>query len=219
MNRLRALVSQLTGGRGGGEAADADPSPPPALAAEVSTGNGAMTPQDLCLGGIWFGPFTEDEPDLASSPSADATIAAALEAGVRDYDTAPMYASGRCEQRLGHALRTADVPLSEIRIYTKSGRLLRDPSTNEPYLYEGPVPAPVTDNAYHEVDYSADGAAASLSDSLGRLGLESCHTLRVHGGWALLLPTEMYLAGRLAGFLSLSVCLLTADLCVDNLVA
>ena len=170
MNRLRALVSQLTG-RGGDDASVALP----------TAGPGAMAPSDLCLGGIWFGPFTADEPDLASSAQADATIAAALAAGVRDFDTAPMYASGRCEQRLGHALRAAGVPLSEIRVYTKSGRLLRNPSTGEPYLYEGPVPAPVSDSAFHEVDYSAEGASMSLRDSLERLGLESCHTLRVHG--------------------------------------
>lgn len=172
MNRLRALLSQLTG-HGGDETTDGIPA--------VSTGSGAMVPGDLCLGGIWFGPFTEDEPDLGSSPQADATIAAALAAGVRDFDTAPMYASGRCEQRLGHALRAADVPLSEVRVYTKSGRLLRDPSTGEPYLYEGATPAPIADSAYHQVDYSADGAAVSLQESLERLGLESCHTLRVHG--------------------------------------
>eukprot|EP01043_Picozoa_sp_COSAG02_P066482 COSAG02_NODE_10364_length_1958_cov_2.222700_4_plen_184_part_00 len=167
MNRLRALLSQLTGHGGDGAA--------------VPTGSGAMVPGDLCLGGIWFGPFTEDEPNLASSPEADATIATALGAGVRDFDTAPMYASGRCEQRLGHALRAADVPLSEIRVYTKSGRLLRDPSTGEPYIYEGAVPAPIADSDYHQVDYSADGATVSLQESLERLGLESCHTLRVHG--------------------------------------
>lgn len=173
IDRLRALVLQLTG-RGATDATAAAPT--------VSTGPGAMVPGDLCLGGIWFGPFTEDEPDLAASPQADATIAAALAAGVRDFDTAPMYASGRCEQRLGHALRTAGVPLSEVRVYTKSGRLLRDPATpGEPYLYEGPVPAPIADSKYHQVDYSADGAIVSLRESLDRLGLESCHTLRVHG--------------------------------------
>eukprot|EP01043_Picozoa_sp_COSAG02_P103054 COSAG02_NODE_39072_length_421_cov_1.018634_1_plen_61_part_00 len=31
--------------------------------------------------------LTENEPDLASSPEANATIAAAVAAGVRDFDT------------------------------------------------------------------------------------------------------------------------------------
>ena len=35
-----------------------------------------------------------------------------------------MYASGRCEERMGHALNSSSCPvdLSEIRVTTKSGR-------------------------------------------------------------------------------------------------
>ena len=46
-----------------------------------------MEPTDIMMGGIWFGPFSDSEPDMSSSQNADATIHAALEAGVRDYDS------------------------------------------------------------------------------------------------------------------------------------
>jgi hypothetical protein len=44
--------------------------------AGLAAGSGAMQPADIMMGGIWFGPFTRDEPDMASSPNADATIRA-----------------------------------------------------------------------------------------------------------------------------------------------
>ena len=66
---------------------------------------------------------------------------------MRDYDTAPMYATGRCEQRLGHALQQHADLLPDCRVYTKSGRLLRDLG-GEPAL-ETRVPSPITDNLYH----------------------------------------------------------------------
>ena len=56
----------------------------------LSGGAGAMQPTDIQMGGIWFGPFSEEESDMGSSPNADATIHAALALGVRDFDTAPM---------------------------------------------------------------------------------------------------------------------------------
>ena len=90
-----------------------------------------------------------------------------------------MYASGRCEERMGHALNSAacPVPLDEIRVTTKSGRLIRD---GEGYFHENRVPAPVTDPTKHLVDYSGAGAGASMEESLERLGIEGLHTLRVH---------------------------------------
>ena len=90
-----------------------------------------------------------------------------------------MYASGRCEERMGHALNSAacPVPLDEIRVTTKSGRLIRD---GEVYFHENRVPAPVTDPTKHLVDYSGAGAGASMEESLERLRIEGLHTLRVH---------------------------------------
>ncbi len=58
-----------------------------ASATALRGGSGAMEPTDIMMGGIWFGPFSDSEPDMSSSPNADATIHAALEAGVRDYDS------------------------------------------------------------------------------------------------------------------------------------
>ena len=80
---------------------------------------------------------------------------------------------------MGHALNSAACPvrLDEIRVTTKSGRLIRD---GEDYFHENRVPAPVTDPTKHLVDYSGAGAGASMEESLERLGIEGLHTLRVH---------------------------------------
>lgn len=51
-----------------------------------------------------------------------ATVAAAWDAGVRYYDTAPHYGLGLSERRLGTAL--AHRPRAEFTVSTKVGRLL-----------------------------------------------------------------------------------------------
>jgi hypothetical protein len=62
------------------------------------------------------------------------------------------------------------VPRDEVRVTTKSGRLLRDdPGLPMPTrFHETRVPAPVTDPSRHLVDYTAQGAARSYDESLGR---------------------------------------------------
>ena len=154
-------------------------------------GSGKMEPTDIQMGGIWFGPFSGQEPDMSCSPTADATIHAALALGIRDFDTAPMYGSGRCEERMGHALNSVEcpVPLSEIRVTTKSGRLMREGGSEDGgYFWEQRVPAPVVDPSKHLVDYTFAGARLSLQESLVRLGngaadgsaFVGLHSLRVH---------------------------------------
>ena len=87
--RLHRLLHQLSA-----SAPAAAASAPAAAGSEsgllLSGGAGAMQPTDIQMGGIWFGPFSEEESDMGSSPNADATIHAALALGVRDFDTAPM---------------------------------------------------------------------------------------------------------------------------------
>jgi D-threo-aldose 1-dehydrogenase len=101
------------------------------------------------------------------------------------------YASGRCEERMGHALHSPDcpVPLGEIRVTTKSGRRMREGGSEDgAYFWETRVPAPVTDPSKHLVDYTAEGARLSFEESMGRLGngsadgsaFEGAYALRVH---------------------------------------
>ena len=91
--------------------------------------------------------------------TAQATIDAAWSAGVRHFDTAPLYGSGVAESRLGGAL--AGRPRDEYTISTKVGRLLV-PGAPDPSFAGAPRLAPV-------FDFSPDAVRRSLSESLERL--------------------------------------------------
>lgn len=105
--------------------------------------------------------------------AARATIAAALEGGVRFFDTAPWYGLGRGERRTGDALRT--VPES-ITLSTKVGRLLDpQPGAAEPWP-EWPERLPFIPR--HEYGYEA--VHRSFEDSLQRLGLARVDVLFLH---------------------------------------
>ncbi len=112
-----------------------------------------------------------------SDQDAHELFAAAWEAGVRHFDTAPHYGLGLAEERLGAFLQTK--PREEFLLSTKVGRLL---VPNEEFAGESDpfeqfaVPA----TRRRVVDYSADGIRASLEGSLTRLGLDRVDTLYVH---------------------------------------
>ena len=57
-----------------------------------------------------------------SEAQAHATLAAAWDAGIRAFDTAPHYGVGLSERRLGSFL--AGYPRDEFTVSTKVGRLL-----------------------------------------------------------------------------------------------
>jgi aryl-alcohol dehydrogenase-like predicted oxidoreductase len=92
-----------------------------------------MAAADVIFGGIHIGP-----PDAARSggawgctgtqAEADAVVRAAVAAGITDFDTAPMYASGSAEARLGAALAALGPDASGVRVTTKTGRLVRCPA-------------------------------------------------------------------------------------------
>ena len=56
---------------------------------------------------------------------AVACLAAAWDAGIRHYDTAPHYGAGLAEHRMGNALRSR--PRDAYTLSTKVGRLLHAP--------------------------------------------------------------------------------------------
>jgi D-threo-aldose 1-dehydrogenase len=101
---------------------------------------------------------------------ARATIDRAWEAGVRFFDTAPLYGSGLSERRLGAALRGR--PRDEYVLSTKVGRLLA-PGEPSP-LFPGAPPAAAV------FDFSADGVRRSLAESLERLGLDRVDIVLIH---------------------------------------
>jgi D-threo-aldose 1-dehydrogenase len=104
--------------------------------------------------------------------AAEGAIAAALSAGIRYFDTAPLYGYGLSEQRLGQAL--SQLPQESVRISTKVGRLIvADPAhtPTEGYLVDG----------YRAVfDYSRDAVLRSFDESLERLRRDRVDVLLLH---------------------------------------
>lgn len=107
----------------------------------------------------------------SSDADARATVDAAWDAGIRWFDTAPLYGHGLSERRLGEALRGR--PRGEYVLASKVGRLLRpgvDPGT---IFADVPPLRP-------EFDFSHDGALRSIGESLARLGLDRLDVVHVH---------------------------------------
>jgi D-threo-aldose 1-dehydrogenase len=107
-------------------------------------------------------------------PAAIRAVTAAYEAGLRYFDTAPLYGRGRSEHRIGAALRSR--PRDSFRVSTKVGRLLR-PTTGRPKDDAAYIDVPAFEVEY---DYSEDGALRSLEASLERLGMDRVDTLFIH---------------------------------------
>ena len=102
-----------------------------------------------------------------------AVVERAWAAGLRFFDTAPLYGSGLSEQRLGRALGRR--PRDQYVLATKVGRLLRAHAPPEPgQAFKGTPPVnPV-------FDFSATGAERSLAESLERLGLQRVDVVHIH---------------------------------------
>jgi len=100
-------------------------------------------------------------------------IERAWEAGIRHFDTAPLYGHGLAEMRLGKALR--DKPRDEFVLASKVGRLLRADAPPEPgQSFRGTPPVnPV-------FDFSYEGVMRSVDESLERLQLERIDILHIH---------------------------------------
>ncbi|HTO71327.1 MAG TPA: aldo/keto reductase [Myxococcota bacterium] len=102
---------------------------------------------------------------------ARAAVDAAWDAGIRWFDTAPLYGHGLSERRLGAALRGRE--RSEYVVASKVGRLLRPGVDPETVFADVPPLRPV-------FDFSYDGALRSLEESLTRLGLDRIDLVHVH---------------------------------------
>lgn len=109
------------------------------------------------------------------APVSDATacnvVNAALDAGLRYFDTAPHYGFGLSETRLGQALTGRDVMLS-----TKVGRRLEPIETQERERH-GFVDAAPFEPVF---DYGYDGVMRSFEDSLSRLKRDRVDVLLAH---------------------------------------
>jgi D-threo-aldose 1-dehydrogenase len=106
--------------------------------------------------------------------TADTMIQRAWDAGVRFFDTAPMYGHGLAELRTGHSLRWKD--RDDFVLASKAGRLLtparRDTIDFSPWVNAAPFTM--------RFDYSYDGTMRCIEDSLQRLGLERMDMCFIH---------------------------------------
>jgi len=100
-------------------------------------------------------------------------IERAWDAGIRFFDTAPLYGHGLAEMRLGKVLRQK--PRDEFTLASKVGRLLRADALPEPgQSWHGTPPVnPMFDFTY-------DGVMRSFEESLGRLGIDRIDILHIH---------------------------------------
>ncbi len=110
-----------------------------------------------------------------SHKDAIATLEAAWAAGIRYFDTAPLYGLGLSETRLNHFL--SGKRRSDYVISTKIGRLLEVCAPNQ---RTGIGKFFDTPSRKERFDYSYDGVMRSLEMSLERLGLDSIDVLLVH---------------------------------------
>ena len=109
-----------------------------------------------------------------SERSAIETLSAAYAAGMRYYDTAPLYGHGLSELRLGSGLRLFADP--GVVISSKVGWRLR-PAFGKPT--DAGLFRDITAFARFN-DYSYDGAMRSFEDSLNRLGTDHIDILLIH---------------------------------------
>ena len=106
--------------------------------------------------------------------TSDSMFQAAWDAGVRYFDTAPMYGHGLSELRTGQSLRWKD--RDEFVLSTKVGRILKPARRGSidftPWTNAAPFEM--------EFDYSYDGIMRSFEDSLQRLALERIDICLIH---------------------------------------
>jgi D-threo-aldose 1-dehydrogenase len=131
-----------------------------------------MQDRELGRTGIRLPPIVFGTAPLASAfwgndvETAAATLARALEQGVRAFDTAPLYGTGEAETRLGRALAVAGRP--DVVLATKVGRTL---------VGIGEGDAAGRDLVF---DFGADAVRRSLEGSLTRLGRSTVDVVHVH---------------------------------------
>lgn len=131
------------------------------VAAINQLNNRTRTPVNLTamgFGGASIGNLYTATTDAAAAE----TLNAALDAGMRYFDTAPFYGLGLSETRIGQTLGAR----KDLTLSTKVGRLLHDcpPEQATPEMYVNVPSRRIT------FDYSYDGIMRSYGASLGRLG-------------------------------------------------
>jgi len=127
--------------------------------------------ETIGFGASGIGSLTWDVPE----DTAQQVLGEAWDAGLRYYDTSPLYGYGLSELRLGRFLR--DRPRESYLLSTKVGRYFVPPRPGAPLRTGGwarPQPlVPV-------LDYSYDGVMRSLEQSHNRLGVSAIDIVFIH---------------------------------------
>ena len=129
-----------------------------------------LSATELGFGGAPLGNLYAAIPE----ETAQATLEAAWDAGIRIFDTAPLYGLGLSEERYGRFLSTK--PRDDYVLSTKAGRILQDcpPEEATPDKF---IDVPSRKFTF---DYSYDGVMRSFEDSLQRIGVERIDILLCH---------------------------------------
>jgi D-threo-aldose 1-dehydrogenase len=100
-----------------------------------------------------------------SDTDAAAAVRAALEDGVKYFDTAPHYGFGLSEKRLGRIVESLDES-ADIIVATKVGRVLVPTTADSQIARQGFISPEPYESAF---DYSHDGVVRSFEESRRRL--------------------------------------------------
>ncbi len=141
-----------------------------------------------------------------SEDAAQASLERAWTAGIRYFDTAPLYGFGLAETRLNHFLRGRR--RDDYVLSSKVGRLLSPADAETRSGADRWFEVPARREIY---DYGYDGVMRSLEASLERLGLDRIDILYAHdldrfnhgGPGALEVRLEEFMAGGYRALLSL----------------
>ncbi|MGZ4247060.1 MAG: aldo/keto reductase [Solirubrobacteraceae bacterium] len=126
-----------------------------------------------CLGmggGALGGMYTTVAADAAMDAVHEAYVA-----GVRYFDTAPLYGHGRSEERVGEALAAYD--RSSFVLSTKVGVAIEPLNGEAAQLEERYADPFLLDGGY---DFSYDGTMRSLEGSMRRLGTDRVDIVYIH---------------------------------------
>ena len=123
----------------------------------------------LGLGGAPMGALSSD----VGIDIANETLKQAYEEGVRYFDTAPLYGSGKSEVFFGEFLSTLD--RDSFTLSSKVGRVL-----DRSYTPSGDSTNVNTTELKVGFDYSRDGVLRSIEESLVRLNLDRIDVALIH---------------------------------------
>ncbi|MBF9023973.1 aldo/keto reductase [Rhodobacterales bacterium HKCCD6035] len=164
-------------------------------------GNGGLRLSELGFGAAPLGNLYR----AISEEDAQNTLKDAWDAGLRYFDTAPLYGLGLSETRINHFLRGK--PREDYVISTKVGRLMQvtAPEARDGFGKWFDVPA------RREVfDYSYDGVMRSFEASLERLGIDRIDVLYVHDLDLFTHKTDAVLEEKRSAFMGGGLAALTA---------